>query len=165
MDINVKSYILRTLLIIAGTISVCIGVVGIFIPLLPTTPFLVLSAICYLRSSERFYRWLINNKFLGNYVRNWLEGRGITVRMKVSMICLLVLTIGFSIILVVESLVVRIILVLIMIGVSIHIMRLPTLRGGKGRTFFDQGRSITRRTKGGEGYRNALNRIKDMLKK
>lgn len=130
-SVKVKSSILRVVLIVVGTVSVGIGVIGIFVPLLPTTPFLVLSAICYLRSSERFYKWLINNRLLGDYVKNWMEGRGITIRMKVSMICLLILTIAFSIVFVVNSLVVRVILLLIMIGVSIHIIRLPTYRKPK----------------------------------
>ena len=63
---------IRILLIIAGTFFVGIGIVGIFVPVLPTTPFLLLAAACYERSSQRFYSWLLNNKWFGNYIRNYL---------------------------------------------------------------------------------------------
>ncbi|MDH4300313.1 MAG: YbaN family protein, partial [Dehalococcoidia bacterium] len=55
----------RRLLIGAGTLSTGLGIIGIFVPILPTTPFLLLAAACYMRSSERFYRWLINNRVFG----------------------------------------------------------------------------------------------------
>jgi len=74
----------RKLLIIAGTISTAIGIIGIFVPILPTTPFLLLAAACYLRSSPRFYHWLVNNRFFGIYVRNYLQGRGMPLKKRYS---------------------------------------------------------------------------------
>jgi len=112
----------RKLLVIAGTVSVAIGIVGIFIPLLPTTPFLLLAAACYLRSSERFYHWLLNNRFFGTYIRNYIEGRGMPLKIKIPTIALLWITIGVSLGITSPNIVVKIILVLVAIGVTIHII-------------------------------------------
>jgi uncharacterized membrane protein YbaN (DUF454 family) len=119
----------KKLLFIAGTISLAIGVVGIFVPLLPTTPFLLLAAACYMRSSERFYRWLLNNRFFGTYIKNYIEGKGMPLRIKIYTIALLWTTISLSIFLISPSIVVKIILVIVAIGVTLHII---LLRGAKG---------------------------------
>jgi len=112
----------RKLLIGAGTLSTGIGIIGIFIPLLPTTPFLLLAAACYMRSSERFYQWLIHNRIFGAYVRNYIEGKGMPIRVKIFIILLLWLTIGLSITFAVQNnIVIRIILICIAIGVTAHI--------------------------------------------
>jgi len=112
----------KQLLIAAGTISTVIGILGIIIPILPTTPFLLLAAACYIRSSERFYRWLINNRLLGTYIRNYIEGRGMPLRIKVVTISLLWITIGTSICIATQSLGLRIVLMLVAIGVTLHII-------------------------------------------
>ena len=70
-DIKVRNRLLKSVLISIGTLSVFLGFLGIFIPLLPTTPFLLLAAACYIRSSDRFYQWLIDNKWLGRYIRDY----------------------------------------------------------------------------------------------
>ena len=119
---------IRPLLVTFGTIFVGLGIVGIFVPVLPTTPFLLLAAACYARSSQRFYHWLLYNRWFGNYIRNYRQKRGIPLKMKVLTISLLWVTIGVSAIFAVQSLVVRIILVLIAIGVSIHVLSLKTLK-------------------------------------
>jgi len=111
----------RRLLIGAGTLSTGIGIIGAFIPILPTTPFLLLAASCYMRSSERFYQGLINNRVFGAYVRNYIEGRGMPARMKILTILLLWLTIGLSITFGVQNIVVRIVLICIAVGVTAHI--------------------------------------------
>jgi uncharacterized membrane protein YbaN (DUF454 family) len=111
----------RRLLIAAGTLCAGLGIIGIFVPILPTTPFLLLAAACYMRSSERFYRWLTNNRVFGAYVRNYIEGGGMPLRMKVFTILLLWLAIGLSIAFAVESLVIGIILISIAVGVTVHI--------------------------------------------
>jgi uncharacterized membrane protein YbaN (DUF454 family) len=118
----------RILLIIAGTLFTGLGIVGIFVPVLPTTPFLLLAAACYARSSQRFYGWLLNNKWFGNYIRNYLERKGIPLKVKVLTIILLWITIGSSAAFAVQSFVLRLILVLIAIGVSIHILCIRTLK-------------------------------------
>jgi uncharacterized membrane protein YbaN (DUF454 family) len=123
-----SSKLKQKILLIAGTISVAIGVIGIFVPLLPTTPFLLLAAACYLRSSERFYRWLLNNRFFGTYVRNYIEGKGMPLRIKIYAIALLWGTIGLSIFLTAPNIVVKIVLGVVAVGVTLHII---LLRGAK----------------------------------
>lgn len=118
----------RTLLIIAGTLLVGLGIIGIFMPVLPTTPFLLLAAACYARSSQRFYHWLLNNKWLGNYIKNYIQRKGVPLKVKVLTITLLWITIGFSVVFAVEVFLVRLILILIAIGVSIHIFSIRTLK-------------------------------------
>jgi uncharacterized membrane protein YbaN (DUF454 family) len=119
---------LRILLVIAGTVCVGLGIVGIFVPVLPTTPFLLLAAACYARSSKRFHSWLLNNKWFGSYIRNYLERKGITLRAKIITLSLLWITIGVSITFAVETLALKLILGIIAIGVSIHILSLRTLK-------------------------------------
>ena len=111
----------RRLLIVAGTLSTGLGIIGVFVPILPTTPFLLLAAACYMRSSERSYRWLINNRIFGAYVRNYIEGKGMPVRIKIFTILLLWLAIGLSITFGVQNIVIRIVLICVAIGVTVHI--------------------------------------------
>ncbi len=118
----------RLLLIIGGTLCVALGVVGMFLPVLPTTPFLLLAAVCYARSSERFYRWLMTNRWFGNYIRNYREGRGIPLREKVLIILLLWLTISYAAWFVVEPWWLKAILLGIAVGVTIHLVKTKTLR-------------------------------------
>jgi uncharacterized membrane protein YbaN (DUF454 family) len=110
----------RYLLIALGTICLAIGIVGIFTPILPTTPFLLLAAFCYLRSSARFHRWLMNNRVFGGYIRSYTEGRGIPLKVKLFTIALLWTTIGISIWLVANTIVTAVLLV-VAVGVTLHI--------------------------------------------
>jgi uncharacterized membrane protein YbaN (DUF454 family) len=118
--------IARILLRTAGTLFLIIGCVGIILPLLPTTPFLLLAAVCYARSSERWYRWILTNRWFGGYIRNWHEGRGIPMKTKILSIAFLILTIGYSAVFVVPFFIGRVALILIAIFVSIHILSFPT---------------------------------------
>ena len=111
----------RRILIILGTIFTIIGIIGIFVPILPTTPFLLLAAACYIRSSDRFYRWLINNRFFGEYIRNYMEHRGMPLRIKILTISILWMTIGISVC-IIQNLAIRIVLLLVAIGVTLHII-------------------------------------------
>ena len=117
-----RTTVKRRLLIGAGTLCTGLGIIGVFVPILPTTPFLLLAAACYMRSSERFYQWLINNRIFGAYVRNYIEGRGMPVRIKIFTILLLWLTIGLTIAFGVQNTIIRIVLVCIAIGVTVHIV-------------------------------------------
>jgi hypothetical protein len=119
---------IRALLIVIGTFCVALGVLGMFLPLLPTTPFLLLAAICYARSSERFYHWLMTNRWCGEYIRNYREGRGIPLKQKVLTILLLWLTIGSTAWLAISQLWVRWILFGIAIGVTIHLVKIRTFK-------------------------------------
>jgi uncharacterized membrane protein YbaN (DUF454 family) len=117
----------RILFIVAGTICLGLGALGIILPLLPTTPFLLLTAACYMRGSDRMYQWLLNNKWFGKYIRNYREGKGIPLRGKISAIVLLWTTISFTAIFIISIDVIRVTLFLIAAIVSIYLIRLPTL--------------------------------------
>lgn len=119
---------IRGALIVVGTFFVGLGVLGIILPLLPTTPFLLLAAACYARGSKRFYNRLLNNKWIGGYIRNYREGKGTSIKIKMFTISLLWLTIIYSALFAVSSLIVRIILISIAIGVTVHILSIETLK-------------------------------------
>jgi len=95
------------LLKIAGTVFLILGGVGVVLPLLPTTPFLLLAAVCYARSSERLYRWLLYNRWFGSYIRNWHE--------------------GYSAVVIVPFVLGKVALIIVAVCVSVHILSLPTL--------------------------------------
>ncbi len=123
-----KGKLSRWALILAGNFFVALGILGIFFPLLPTTPFLLLAAACYLRSSEKFYNRLMNNKWLGNYIKNYREKKSIPLKVKVLCLSFLWLTIGYSVFFVVNIFLFRVILILIAIGVTIHVLSIRTLK-------------------------------------
>ena len=116
----------RVFFIIIGTLFLIIGIIGIIIPVLPTTPFLLLAAACYFRGSERLHRWLIHNKVVGEFIRNYLEGRGIKKRQKIITIAFLWFMIMLSLFYIMENLVIRGLLIFVAIVVSVHIAMLPT---------------------------------------
>jgi hypothetical protein len=119
---------IKLLLIIAGTIFVGLGVIGIFLPVIPATPFLLLAAACYARSSRRFYCWLLNNRWFGVYIKNYRQKKGMSLKMKILTVALLWLTILISVIFAIQSLALRIVLIIIAIGVSVHLLSLKTLK-------------------------------------
>ena len=123
-----KGKLSRWALILAGNFFVALGILGVFLPLLPTTPFLLLAAACYFRSSEKFYNRLINNKWLGNYIKNYREKKSIPLKIKVLGLSFLWLTIGYSVFFVVNIFLLRVILILIAIGVTIHVLSIRTLK-------------------------------------
>jgi len=120
---------IKILLIVIGTLLVGLGFIGIFLPFLPTTPFLLLAAVCYSRSSDRLYSWLLSNRWFGQYIRDWREGRGIPLKIKILSVSLLILTIAYSVVSVVPSSAGKILLILVASGVSAHIISLPTKEG------------------------------------
>lgn len=115
--------ILKGVLVVAGTLSLGLGLIGIVVPLLPTTPFLLLAAACYARSSGRFYRWLTTNRLFGKYIRDYRENRGIPVKVKVLSLAFLWATILISVFLISQP-VVFILLPLIAAAVTAHILRI-----------------------------------------
>ncbi|MBR5877138.1 MAG: YbaN family protein [Alistipes sp.] len=120
---------MKSLLVILGIISLGLGVVGIFLPLLPTTPFLLLSAWCFVHSSPKRYEWLLNHPRLGSYVRNFHQKRAIPLRAKVLAVTMIWATIGFCIFGVVEQyLWAQILLFAIAASVSMYILSYKTLK-------------------------------------
>lgn len=112
---------------IVGSISVLLAIAGIFLPLVPTTPFLLLASACYLRGSKRLHAWLMRNRFLGQYIEGFQQGRGIPLRAKIITIALLWGSILFSIykvdVIAVESL-----LFVIGVAISTLILRMKTFK-------------------------------------
>ncbi len=116
------------LLIALGTLSVALGMLGMFLPVLPTTPFLLLAAFCYGRSSPRLHRWLSTNRCFGKYLANYREGRGIPRRQKALTILLLWLTIGSTACLTTSPWWLPPLLLGIAVAVTIHLLRIKTYR-------------------------------------
>lgn len=116
----------RGILLAAGVLSTALGVLGIFLPLLPTVPFLLLAAACFARSSERLHRWLVEHRHLGPMFRGYLEGSGIPRRAKVTAIALVWATITPSAFLVLDHLGARFFLLTVGALVTLYLLRLPT---------------------------------------
>lgn len=112
--------------LISGFLLVAIGVIGIFLPLLPTTIFLILASICFIKSSPRANDWLRNHKILGGYIDNYQNKNGLTLSAKIVNIITLWISISLSAILLTEELYIRIILLAIAIGVTIHLVMIKT---------------------------------------
>ena len=115
-----QSNIKRGLYYFAGTLCLILGIVGIILPILPTTPFLLLAAACYARSSEKAYNWMLNNKLFGKYIKDYKEGKGLPLKMRIFTIVFLWITIIISIIFI-QIFWVQILLIIIAILVSIHV--------------------------------------------
>lgn len=118
--------IVKALLIIIGIIAMTLGVIGIFLPLLPTTPLLLLAAACFIRSSEKLYMFIINNKHFGVYIRDYREGKGIPKKTKVIAIGLLWISIGISVIYAITNIFLRIMLTIVASAVTVHIVKIKT---------------------------------------
>ena len=118
----------KIILITFGTMSAGLGIAGIFLPVLPTTPFLLLSALCFSKSSEKFHKWLLTSRLTGKYISNYLSGRGMPVKQKIISISLLWLTIGSTVIFIIQALFVKIIILTIASAVTIHLLRIKTCK-------------------------------------
>ncbi len=118
-------------LIVLGSLFVCLGIIGIILPLVPTTPFLLLASACYARSSEKYHNWLHNHRWFGEYIRNYEAGKGIPMRVKVSMLVVLWTTMILSATFVIDIPWVRIMLLMTAAAVTVHMCCLPTFRSEK----------------------------------
>jgi uncharacterized membrane protein YbaN (DUF454 family) len=116
--------------LISGFILVAIGVIGIFLPLLPTTIFLILASICFLKSSPKANEWLRNHRVLGGYIDNYQNKTGLTRNSKITNIITLWTSISLSVFLLTDELYIRIILLAIAIGVTIHLLMIKTKKTG-----------------------------------
>jgi uncharacterized membrane protein YbaN (DUF454 family) len=113
---------MKALLVVCGTLCVALGVVGIFLPLMPTTVFLLLAAACYARSSERFHAWLVGHRWLGAYIR---QSQGMTRRQKAVTLGLLWASLGATMIFSVTAWWLHLLLAAIGVGVTLHVAKLP----------------------------------------
>ncbi|MBA4319458.1 MAG: DUF454 domain-containing protein [Flavobacterium sp.] len=114
-------------LIGAGFLSLGLGLIGIITPVLPTTPFLLLSSYCFLRSSEKLYDWLIHHKIFGKYIFNYLKYHAVTKKVKITAIIFLWISLSISV-LIINSLWLQIVLIAVGIVVSVHILLIKTLK-------------------------------------
>jgi len=104
--------LIRLILIVAGTLCLILGLIGVFVPGLPTTPFLLLTAGLYVRSSDRLYQRLIKNPLIGNHIANWQNNRNLPLRTKVVSIVLMWAMIILSIVFMTQSVVLRLVIIL-----------------------------------------------------
>ena len=120
--------LMKYILAFIGTVSLVLGVIGIFLPVLPTTPFLLLSAALYLRSSRRLYNWLLSHRHLGPYIKNFYEKRAIPLRVKIVSVSLLWITLLYCAFFVASAWWMRILFIAIAAGVTVHILGYKTLQ-------------------------------------
>lgn len=121
-----RSRLARVLFNIAGTLALALGILGIFLPLLPTTPFVLLAAACYARGSERFHQWLLANRTFGPMVREWEGHRSLPWRTKITAIVLMSLTMAVSIVFFVRPAWLKLLLALAGVGLAIWMYRIPS---------------------------------------
>ena len=119
---------MKYILAFLGTISLALGVVGIFLPLLPTTPFLLLAAALYFRSSERLYNWLLQHPHLGTYIRNFRENKAIPLRVKIVSVSLVWGTLLYCTLFIAQELWLRAFFLSLATAITIHILHYKTLR-------------------------------------
>ena len=130
MDSERPSYgsrLQRLLFFISGSIFVALATLGVLLPLLLTTPFLLLAAVCYARSSSRFHSWLLANRIFGPTIRQWQESRSIALRTKLIAIFMLMATLGSSIVFFVRLWPVKLLLIAVGLWVIRFLLRLPTM--------------------------------------
>lgn len=120
------SPVVRAALIGAGTLFLVLGIVGIFLPLLPTTPFVLLAAACYARGSRRFYDWLLANRTFGPMILEWRQHRSIPYRTKITSIALMSVTLAASIVLFVKSTTLQLALASMGVVLAIWLYRIPS---------------------------------------
>jgi uncharacterized protein len=127
----IKSPTLRFTLIACSSLFLSFGFIGIFLPGLPTTPFVLLAAGCYARSSPRFYNWLMNHRLFGPPLRQWVEYRCIPKRSKILALSLMTLTFVPTIVFFVPILAVKILLAAIGVSVAAFILQTPSVPGAR----------------------------------
>lgn len=119
---------MRYILTLLGLISLGLGILGAFLPVLPTTPLLLLSAALFLRGNRRLYDWLMNHPKLGVYISNFMKHKAIPLRVKVVAVSMLWITLLYCAIWVAGHWAFSLFFILIAIGVTIHILSYKTLK-------------------------------------
>ncbi len=112
-----------------GSLFVALGAIGVIVPGLPTTPFLILAAACYIRSSQRLYDWLISNKRFGPYLKDYREGKGIPRKAKRLAVVMIVVFVSFSVVFGIEDLTLKIVVGLLgLIGLLYVLFKVPVAK-------------------------------------
>jgi len=124
----VKNRFVRILLLMAGWFFVSLAIAGAVLPLVPTTPFLLIAAACFYRSSSRFYQWLMNNKLFGKYIRDYKEKKGVPLNVKLVALIFLWASILVSAFILAPILWLQILLITIAVAVTVHIALIKTKR-------------------------------------
>jgi uncharacterized membrane protein YbaN (DUF454 family) len=118
----------KIFLITCGSIFLALGILGIFLPLLPTTPFLLLTATCYAKSSKKLLKRLLDNRIIGKYITDYRQNKGIRKSIKIYVLSLLWTTITLSIVFFTDDAIwIKILLGCVAVGVTIHISTFKTL--------------------------------------
>ena len=116
----------KTIFLLLGFLFVGLGLIGIFLPILPTTPFLLLASFFFARSSPRFDRWLQNTPWLGDYVRHYKQKSGVSLKTKITSLLFLWALMSYTILAIAETWWLKGLLLVIALGVSFHLFRLKT---------------------------------------
>ena len=124
---SLSQKMMRGVYIIVGTIALILGAIGVFLPVIPTTPFIILAAACYLRGSDRLHAWILSSRWFGATIKNYQAGRGLTRDTKLRAISMMWVMILISAWFFVSSLFVRVAMICVSIGVTVYLVRLPTL--------------------------------------
>jgi uncharacterized membrane protein YbaN (DUF454 family) len=115
-----------SILLACGWASLGLGLVGLVVPVLPTVPFVLLAAACFVRSSERCHRWLVTHPVFGRHIADYEAGRGIARRAKIVALATLWASVLLSAVLFVPLLAADVVMVAVAAAVTIYILRLPT---------------------------------------
>jgi uncharacterized membrane protein YbaN (DUF454 family) len=122
------SQVARYIYVVTGFLLVSLGILGAFLPLLPTTIFLLLASACFMKSSPRANNWLKNNRWLGAYLRNYQDKTGLTIASKIAHIAILWIGIMVSAFFFTENTAIRVLLFVIAVSVTVHLVMIKTAR-------------------------------------
>lgn len=119
---------MKIILAFLGLLSLGLGILGIFLPVLPTTPLLLLAAALFLRSSQPLYDWLMNHPKLGPYITNFMKYKAIPLRVKIISVSLVWITLLYCAIAVAEHWAFRAFFIVLAVAISAHILSFKTLK-------------------------------------
>ncbi len=121
-------FLKRSLWTALGTLSLVLGAIGAILPVIPTTPFLLLAAACYYRGSDRMHDWLLTNQWFGRYMADYRAGLGVPLKTKVLALAMLWMSIGVSALLFAETWILRVVLAVLALAVTCHLLTIRTRR-------------------------------------
>jgi uncharacterized protein len=122
------NYFQKLLLTVVGFIFVALGIIGIFTPVMPSIPFFIIASICFSKSSQKFHRMLMDNKWVGPHIKNYHENNGVSLKVKILMLVAQWGGLGITSVLFVHNLIGRIIMVIIGVGATVYILSLKTAK-------------------------------------